>query len=210
MVQIFTEPETISIELPNAIGLFVTPEQFEALALANPDLRLERSAQGELIVNPPTGGESGSRNLSISGQVDRWCEAHEDLGEGFDSSTGFILPNGARRSPDASWVTRTRWEALTPKQRKGFVPLCPDFVVELREAKLSRRESASDSLSTLQTKMREYIDNGARLGWLIDPQNRQVEIYRQQVEVEILINPAELSGEDVLPGFVLNLRRVWR
>ncbi|MEG4248254.1 Uma2 family endonuclease [Microcoleus sp. AT3-A2] len=202
MVQIFTEPETISIELPNAIGIVVSSEQFEALALANPDLRLERTAAGELIVNPPTGGESGSRNLSISGQVDRWCEAHEDLGEGFDSSTGFILPNGARRSPDASWVSRTRWEALTPKQRQGFVPLCPDFVVELR--------SASDSLSTLQTKMREYIDNGARLGWLIDPQNRQVEIYRQQVEVEILINPAELSGEDVLPGFVLNLRRVWR
>ncbi|EGK89204.1 Uma2 family endonuclease [Microcoleus vaginatus PCC 9802] len=202
MVQIFTEPETISIELPNAIGLFVTPEQFEALALANPDLRLERSAQGELIVNPPTGGESGSRNLSISGQVDRWCEAHEDLGEGFDSSTGFILPNGARRSPDASWVSRARWEALTAKERKGFVPLCPDFVVELR--------SASDSLSTLQTKMREYIDNGARLGWLIDPQNQRVEIYRQQTEVEILINPTELSGEDVLPGFVLNLRRVWR
>ncbi|MEG5053015.1 MULTISPECIES: Uma2 family endonuclease [unclassified Microcoleus] len=202
MVQIFTEPETISIELPNAIGIVVSSEQFEALALANPDLRLERTAEGELIVNPPTGGESGSRNLSISGQVDRWCETHEDLGEGFDSSTGFILPNGARRSPDASWVSRTRWEALTPKQRQGFVPLCPDFVVELR--------SASDSLSTLQTKMREYIDNGARLGWLIDPQNRQVEIYRQQAEVEILINPAELSGEDVLPGFVLNLRRVWR
>ncbi|MEG4912820.1 Uma2 family endonuclease [Microcoleus sp. B7-D4] len=202
MVQIFTEPETISIELPNAIGIVVSSEQFEALALANPDLRLERTAEGELIVNPPTGGESGSRNLSISGQVDRWCEAHEDLGEGFDSSTGFILPNGARRSPDASWVSRTRWEALTPKQRQGFVPLCPDFVVELR--------SASDSLSTLQTKMREYIDNGARLGWLIDPQNQRVEIYRQQTEVEILINPTELSGEDVLPGFVLNLRRVWR
>ncbi|MEG3933104.1 Uma2 family endonuclease [Microcoleus sp. T3_B1] len=202
MVQIFTEPETISIELPNAIGIVVSSEQFEALALANPDLRLERTAAGELIVNPPTGGESGSRNLSISGQVDRWCETHEDLGEGFDSSTGFILPNGARRSPDASWVSRTRWEALTPKQRQGFVPLCPDFVVELR--------SASDSLSTLQTKMREYIDNGARLGWLIDPQNQRVEIYRQQTEVEILINPTELSGEDVLPGFVLNLRRVWR
>ncbi|MEG3900385.1 MULTISPECIES: Uma2 family endonuclease [unclassified Microcoleus] len=162
------------------------------------------------MVNPPTGGESGSRNLSISTQVGNWCEANEDLGEGFDSSTGFILPNGARRSPDASWVSRTRWEALTAQERKGFVPLCPDFVVELREAKLSRRESASDSLSTLQTKMREYIDNGARLGWLIDPQNRRVEIYRQQAEVEISINPAELSGEDVLPGFVLNLRRVWR
>ncbi|MEG3981326.1 Uma2 family endonuclease [Microcoleus sp. T3B2] len=202
MVQTITQPETISIELPNAIGIVVSSEQFDALALANPDLRLERTAAGELIVNPPTGGESGSRNLSISTQFGNWCEAHEDLGEGFDSSTGFILPNGARRSPDASWVSRTRWEALTPKQRQGFVPLCPDFVVELR--------SASDSLSTLQAKMREYMDSGARLGWLIDPQNRQVEIYRQQVEVEILINPAELSGEDVLPGFVLNLRRVWR
>ncbi|MEG4106649.1 Uma2 family endonuclease [Microcoleus sp. S13_C5] len=202
MVQTITQSETISIELPKAIGIVVSSEQFEALALANPDLRLERTAAGELIVNPPTGGESGQRNLSISTQLGNWCETHEDLGEGFDSSTGFILPNGARRSPDASWVSKTRWEALTPKQRQGFVPLCPDFVVELR--------SASDSLSTLQTKMREYIDNGARLGWLIDPQNRQVEIYRQQVEVEILINPAELSGEDVLPGFVLNLRRVWR
>ena len=202
MVQIFTEPETISIELPNAIGLFVTPEQFEALALANPDLRLERTAGGELIVNPPTGGESGNRNLSISTQLGIWCEANEDLGKGFDSSTGFILPNGARRSPDASWINRARWEALTAQERKGFGRLCPDFVVVLR--------SASDSLSTLQTKMREYIDNGARLGWLIDPQNRRVEIYRQQAEVEILLDPVELSGEDVLPGFVLNLRRVWR
>ncbi|MEG3847056.1 Uma2 family endonuclease [Microcoleus sp. herbarium7] len=202
MVQTFTETETISIELPNAIALTVTGEQFETLALANPDLRLERTARGELIVNPPTGGESSERNFNITGQLARWCDDNEDLGSGFDSSGGFILPNGARRSPDASWVSRERLEALTPKERKGFVPLCPDFVVELR--------SASDSLSTLQEKMREYRENGARLGWLIDPQNRRVEIYRQQAEVEILIAPTELSGEDVLPGFVLNLRRVWR
>jgi Uma2 family endonuclease len=202
MVQTFTEPQTISLEVPNSIALTVTGEQFDALALANPDLRLERTAQGELIVNPPTGGESSERNFNITGQLARWCDDNEDLGSGFDSSGGFILPNGANRSPDASWVSRERLEALTPKQRKGFVPLCPDFVVELR--------SASDSLSTLQAKMREYMDNGARLGWLIDPQNQRVEIYRQQAEVEILINPAELSGEDVLPGFVLNLRRVWR
>ncbi|MEG3898768.1 Uma2 family endonuclease [Microcoleus sp. SVA1_B6] len=202
MVQTITQPETISIELPNAIALLVSSEQFEALALANPDLRLERTSQGELIVNPPTGGESSERNFNITGQLARWCDDNEDLGSGFDSSGGFILPNGANRSPDASWVSRERLEALTPKQRKGFVPLCPDFVVELR--------SASDSLSTLQEKMREYRENGARLGWLIDPQNRRVEIYRQQNEVEILIDPTELSGEDVLPGFVLNLRRVWR
>ncbi|TAG02277.1 MAG: Uma2 family endonuclease [Oscillatoriales cyanobacterium] len=188
MVQTFTQPETISLEVPNSIALLVSCEQFEALALANPDLRLERTTEGELIVNPPTGGESSERNFNITGQLARWCDDNEDLGSGFDSSGGFILPNGANRSPDASWVSRERLEALTPKQRKGFVPLCP---------------------STLQTKMREYIDNGARLGWLIDPQNRRVEIYRQQAEVEILINPTELSGEDVLPGFVLNLRRVW-
>ncbi|MEQ9369662.1 MAG: Uma2 family endonuclease [Coleofasciculus chthonoplastes F3-SA18-01] len=202
MVQSPSEMKTLSLELPRAIALYVSPEQFEAIAVANRDLRLERTAAGELIVNPPTGGESGARNRSITGQLDRWYEEHEDLGEAFDSSTGFKLPNGANRSPDASWVRRERWESLTPQQRKSFVPLCPDFVVELR--------SESDSLSKLQAKMREYIDNGARLGWLIDPQNRRVEIYRPGVDVEVLDNPTELSAEDVLPGFVLHLRRVWR
>ncbi|CBN54768.1 MULTISPECIES: Uma2 family endonuclease [Kamptonema] len=202
MLETLTKLETICIELPTAIALYVTPEQFEAIALANRDLRLERTAAGELIVNPPTGGESGQRNFSMTGQLARWYEEHEDLGEAFDSSTGFRLPNGADRSPDVSWVRRERWEALTPRQRKGFVPLCPDFVVELR--------SESDSLRSLQTKMQEYIDNGARLGWLIDPKNRRVEIYRSGSEVEVLENPSELSGEDVLPGFVLNLMRVWR
>jgi Uma2 family endonuclease len=152
-------------------------------------------------VNPPTGGESGKRNLSISTQLGNWFEAHEELGEAFDSSTGFRLPNGADRSPDASWVSRERWESLTPQQRKGFVPLCPDFVIELR--------SESDSLSKLQAKMQEYIDNGAKLGWLIDPQNQRVEIYCPGQEVEVLESPLELSGQDILPGFVLNLRRIW-
>jgi Uma2 family endonuclease len=201
MIQAQAQTEILSLELPSDIALHVTQAQFEALVVANRDLRLERTATGELIVNPPTGGESGQRNFSITGQLARWYEEHEDLGEGFDSSTGFRLPNGADRSPDASWVSRDRWEALTPQQRKGFVPLCPDFVVELR--------SESDSLPKLQAKMREYIDNGARLGWLIDPQNRRVEIYRVGREVEVLESPLELSGEDVLPGFVLNLRRVW-
>lgn len=201
MVQTPTELETISIELPSAISLHVTPEQFQALAIANRDLRLERTAAGELIVNPPTGGESGKRNLSISRQLGNWHEVHEDLGEAFDSSTGFILPNGARLSPDASWVSRQRWEALTPKERKGFVPLCPNFVVELG--------SESDSLTQLRSKMQEYMDNGAKLGWLINPQQRRVEIYRAEVAVEILENPTELSGEEVLPGFVLNLTRVF-
>jgi Uma2 family endonuclease len=200
MIQIPTQPETLSLELPSSIALHVTPEQFEALAIANRDLQLERTATGELIVNPPTGGESGKRNLSITGKLSNWFEAHEELGEAFDSSTGFILPNGANRSPDAAWVSRERWGALTLQQQRGFVPLCPDFVIELR--------SESDSLSKLQAKMVEYINNSTKLGWLIDPQNRRVEIYRPDLEVEVLENPTELSGEDVLPGFVLNLRRV--
>jgi len=201
IIQTPTQSETLSLELPSAIALHVTQEQFEALSAANRYLTLERTAEGELIVNPPTGGESGKRNLSISTQLGNWFEAHEELGEAFDSSTGFRLPNGADRSPDASWIERERWESLTPQQRKGFVPLCPDFVVELR--------SASDSLPKLQAKMREYIANGARLGWLIHPQNRRVEIYRPGREVDVWENPTKLSGEDVLPGFVLNLRRIW-
>ena len=196
------EPQTIVLELPTTTTLHVTHQQFTELAAVNGDLRLERTATGELIVNPPTGGESGRKNSSLTTQVGNWDEANENLGVVFDSSTGFILPNGAIRSPDASWVRRERWEALTPEQRKGFVPLCPDFVVELR--------SATDSLPKLQAKMLEYLENGAQLGWLINPQNQQVEIYRQGRDVEILDRPTELSGEDVLPGFRLNLRRIWR
>jgi Uma2 family endonuclease len=192
--------ETLTLELPTTTVLFVTPQQFEELAAANPDLQLERTSLGELIVSPPTGGESGNRNSSLTGKLDLWDETHEDLGLVFDSSTGFILPNGARRSPDASWVRRERWEALTPEQRRGFVPLCPDFVVELR--------SPTDSLSKLQEKMVEYRENGARLGWLIDPQNKRVEIYRPG-QPEVLEHPMELSGEDVLAGFVLDLSTIW-
>lgn len=195
------ETETLLIEIPLTIGLYVTQEQFAALAAANRDLRLERTAQGELIVNPPTGWETGERNSSLTGQLYRWYEENEDLGKAFDSSTAFILPNSATRSPDASWVSRERWQALTPEQKGTFANICPDFVVELR--------SSSDRLSPLQAKMREYIDNGARLGWLIDPQQRRVEVYRPESAVEVLENPAELYGEAVLPGFVLNLRRLW-
>jgi Uma2 family endonuclease len=203
MVQTPASPEnqTLSIELPKSIGLLVTEEQFAALAAANRDLRLERTAKGELIVNPPTGWETGRRNRSLTGQLDRWYEEHGDLGEAFDSSTGFILPNGATRSPDASWVSGERWQALTPEQKGTFANICPDFVVELR--------SSSDSLKSLQAKMSEYIDNGALLGWLIEEQQRRVEIYRPGLDVEALENPAQLSGEAVLPGFLLNLRRVW-
>ncbi|GBE92942.1 Uma2 family endonuclease [Nostoc cycadae] len=201
MVQIPANPETLLIELPKAIALYVTQEQFTALAAANRDLRLERTAQGELIVNPPTGWETGRRNWSIAGELYLWWRNAGEPGQAFDSSTGFILPNSAIRSPDASWVSQERWQALTPEQKATFANICPDFVVELR--------SSSDTIKTLQEKMREYIDNGAKLGWLIDPQQRRVEIYRPSSAVEVLENPAELSGEVVLLGFVLDLGRVW-
>jgi len=199
--QAIAPPQTLSLWLPQDVALQVTPEQFAALAAANRDLKLERTATGELIVNPPTGGEPGKRNLSITGQLYVWFEANESLGEAFDSSTGFELPNGANRSPDAAWVCRERWESLTPEQQEGFVPLCPDFVVELR--------SKTDALKPLQAKMQEYIDNGAQLGWLIDPQTRRVEIYRPGQAVEILERPSTLSGESVLPSFTLTMQRIW-
>ena len=203
MVQTLIKPETEEylIYLPKTIGLYVTQEQFTALAASNRELRLERTAQGELILNPPTGWETGKRNRSISGELYIWWRNAGKPGEVFESSTGFILPNGANRSPDACWVSQERWDALTPEQKGTFANICPDFVVELR--------SSSDSLISQQEKMREYMDNGAVLVWLIDPQNRTVEIYRAGLEVEVLANPSELSGEEVLPGFLLDLREVW-
>ena len=178
----------------------VTHEQFQQIAAVNRDLRLERTATGELIVMPPTGSETGNRNLDISGQLWLW-NRQTKLGIAFDSSSGFKLPNGADRSPDASWVKLERWQTLTPKEQEGFAPLCPDFVVELR--------SKSDNMEPLREKMREYIANGARLGWLIDRKNQKVETYRQNQDVEILDHPRTLSGGDVLPGFVLDLTDIW-
>ncbi|NET56658.1 MAG: Uma2 family endonuclease [Symploca sp. SIO2E6] len=203
MVKTPSKPETktLLLNLPETIRLYVTQKQFTTLALSNRELRLERTAQGELIVNPPTGWETGERNSSISGELYIWWRNCGEPGKTFDSSTAFILPNGATLSPDACWVSQERWDALTPEQKGTFANICPDFVVELR--------SSSDTLKSLQDKMREYIDNGAKLGWLIEPKNRRVEVYRSQLAVEVLKNPAELSGEEVLPGFVLELRRVW-
>jgi len=193
--------QSLMLQLPKNLSLHVTREQFTALAAANRDLRLERTATGHLIVNPPTGSESGKQNAKIITQLGMWGEANETLGEYFDSSTGFELPNGANRSPDAAWISRERWDALTLEQRKGFAPLCPDFVVELR--------SETDSLKDLRAKMQEYINNGAQLGWLIDPQHKRVEVYRRGQAVEILENPSVLLGETVLPGFTLMLQRIW-
>lgn len=192
--------QTLTLQLPRDVALHVSQEEFTAIAAANRDLRLERSADGALIVSPPTGSDSGRRNLSISAQLWIWAEANSSLGVAFDSSTGFTLPNGATRAADASWVRRKQWDALTQEEREGFAPLCPDFVVELR--------SKTDSLLKLQEKMRDFVSNGVRLGWLMDPQSQRVEIYRSNQEVEILERPGQLSGEDVLPGFVLSLRDI--
>ena len=189
----------LSIRLPET-PLKVTPKEFAAIAAENPDLQLEHSCQGELIVNPPTGGESDSRNATIIARLVLWAESYGGMYYG--ATAGFVLPNGATRSPDAAWVEQSRYDALTLEQREGFVPLCPDFVLELR--------SPSDRLSTLQDKMQEYIENGARLGWLIDPQNQRVEVYRAGGDIEVLEQPQTLSGENVLPGFVLPLNRIWR
>lgn len=190
----------LAVNIPLTLTLTVTREQFVELAIANRELQLERTATGELIVNPPTGGDTGYRNLDIEGQLWLW-NRRTGLGKAFNSSTGFHLPNGADRSPDAAWVRQERWDGLTPKQKESFIPLCPDFVVELR--------SKTDNMEPLRAKMKEYTNNGARLGWLIDRKNRKVEIYRQNQDVEVLENPVTLSGEDVLPGFVLDLTEVW-
>lgn len=173
-----------------------TSEEFAAFAANYPDLRMELTREGELIIMPPAGGETGSKNADLTADLVIWNRA-EKTGKVFDSSTGFVLPNGAKRSPDASWISIAGWEALSTEERQQFLPLCPIFVIELR--------SRTDRLSTVQEKMREYRDNGARLGWLIDPRSQRVEIYRPSQEVEVLNNPTSLSGGDVLPGFVLDL-----
>ncbi|MGK7905485.1 MAG: Uma2 family endonuclease [Hormoscilla sp.] len=179
--------------------LELTDEQFDQVCQANRDLKFERNAKGELIVMALTGGETGRRNIKLSARLENWS-SQSDLGVAFDSSTGFRLPNSAIRSPDAAWVRKERWSALTALQRKKYVPLCPDFLVELR--------SPSDELENIQQKMREYLENGLQLGWLIDPEMHQVEIYRPDREVEVLSGPTALSGEEILPGFVLELKGI--
>ncbi|NEP32989.1 MAG: Uma2 family endonuclease [Moorea sp. SIO1G6] len=178
----------------------MSDEEFFAFCQLNRELRIEREQDGRLIIMTPTGGETGSRNFDLIVQFGIWV-CQDGTGKGFDSSTGFILPNGANRSPDVAWVKLERWESLTKEQRKKFVPLCPDFVIELR--------SGSDRLQNLQDKMAEYRSNGTLLGWLIDPDQRQVYVYRLGAEVEQLDNPATVSGEPVLPGFVLQMDQIW-
>jgi Uma2 family endonuclease len=183
----------------NLSGVKFTHAQFAELCETNRELQLELSSTGELIILAPTAWGSSKRNFKLGGQIYIWNEQTQ-LGEAFDSSGGFVLANGAQRSPDVSWVEKSRIEAINPDPNK-FLPLAPDFLIELR--------SATDSLPKLQEKMREYQANGVRLGWLIDPQNQRVEIYRPSEDVEILQSPTQLSGEKVLPGFILDLTAIW-
>ena len=177
----------------------ISQEQFFRLCRDNPELRIELTADRELIIMSPTGFETGWRNAKITQRLANWTE-EDGTGICFDSSTVFTLPNGAKRSPDASWILNKRCERLTPEDRNTFAPICPDFVIELR--------SSSDLLSDLKKKMIEYVQNGARLGWLLDPQKKRVYIYRPRQAAEVLENPGYVSGEDVLPGFEFNFREI--
>ncbi len=174
-------------------------DQFAALAGAYRDLRMELTKEGRLIIMPPSGGESSNQSSIAGGRLFAWSE-QDGTGMTFDANGGFDLPNGATRAPDASWILRTRWDALTPEQRRKFLPLSPDFVLEVL--------SPTDSLAETRGKMQEFMENGTRLGWLINPRRKQVEVYRPGQEVEILDNPTSVSGEPVLPGFTLDLKGI--
>ena len=184
----------------NLHSIRLTDRQFEQVCRDNPELRLELTAEGELIVMPPTGSKTGLRNSAINHQIRQWA-IRDSRGLTFDSSTGFTLPSGAKRSPDAAWVRKERWDALDEQDQEGFAPLCPELVVELR--------SPRDNLDPLERKMQEYMRNGAELGWLIDPTEKRVYVYRPGADVVCLENPKSVDGEPVLTGFVLDLDEIW-
>jgi len=178
----------------------VSDGEFAELCQLNPELQFERTSEGELVIMAPTGGKTGRRNAKLTVAFGVWAEK-DGTGQVFDSSTLFTLPNTAKRSPDVAWVRNERWNALSPEEQDEFPPLCPDFVVELR--------SRTDSLRTLEEKMEEYMSNGAELGWLLDPSERRVHIYRAGAEPEVLEDPQEVSGEPLLKGFVLDVQALW-
>ena len=193
-----TENTTLTVNLPSIAPM--THEQFYEFCQANQDLRIEHTATGEVIIMPPAFSDTGNRNLKISQQLANWAD-QDGTGESFDSSTGFTLPNGATRSPDASWIKLDRWNALTDEQKASFAPICPDFVIELR--------SSSDTLRNLQAKMQEYIDNGALLGFLIDRKHHTVHLYRPNQIPELLDAPTSVSADPELSGFILNMAKIW-
>lgn len=175
-------------------------DQFYEFCRTNPELRIERRANGEVTVMPPAFSDTGNRNLKISQQVGNWADEN-DTGEVFDSSAGFTFPNGATLSPDTAWIQADRWQALSPEEQASFAPIAPDFIVELR--------SSSDALVSLQDKMDEYIANGVRLGLLIDRKSEQVHVYRPNTAPVILNRPETVNCEPELPGFILNMAKIW-
>ena len=208
-------------------GFKITPKQFEQLADYEQEARLELTASGELIIISPTGGSAGRKNRRLTQQLGNWTDKN-GTGEAFDSSTVFVLPNGARKSPDASWIRLDRWNQLTLEQQDGFPPIAPDFVIELvspsdlKKSTLSRFAIKDDERPRAvrrrkgivrfirkRARMQEYIDNGVKLGWLIEPKTKTVEIYRQGKSVEVLNNPKNISGEHILPGFILDLSNIF-
>lgn len=198
--QLSVDLEILPMVLQMLPNMVMTDDQFFDFCQLNRHFRIERNQIGDLFIMSPTGSETEERNFNLIVQLGIWTK-QDGTGVGFGSSGGFTLPNGAVRSPDAAWIKRTKWEAIPADKRKKFAPICPEFVVELR--------SENDSLSTLKEKMQEYIDNGTQLAWLIDRKQRQVFIYRPNCGVEELDNPQTLTGEDILPGFVLDLSEIW-
>jgi Uma2 family endonuclease len=192
--------EILPMVLQMQPNIIMTDDNFYDFCQLNRDFRIERNHIGDLLIMPPTGSETEERNFDLIVQLGVWTKQN-GTGVGFGSSGGFTLPNGAVRSPDAAWINRTKWEAIPAEQRKKFAPICPEFIIELR--------SETDSLKILQEKMQEYIDNGTQLGWLIDRKQRKVFIYRPNCVVEELDHPQTLTGEDLLPGFVLDLSQIW-
>ena len=195
------ESDLLHLMIPVGVKPVVTRSQFQSIAAANRDLRLELTANGELVIMPPAGSASGNRNAGLTGQMYVWYLEYSRLGEIFDSSAGFTLPSGAIRSPDASWIRKERWDALEEADQQGFAHICPDVVVELR--------SATDSLSALQDKMSEYVENGIRFGLLIDLKRKAVEIYRQNRKVEVIENPDKVSFDEAMPRFNLRMSGLW-
>jgi Uma2 family endonuclease len=198
--QLSVDLEILPMVLQMLPNMVMTDDQFFDFCQLNRHFRIERNQIGDLFIMSPTGSETEERNFNLIVQLGIWTK-QDGTGVGFGSSGGFTLPNGAVRSPDAAWIKRTKWEAIPTEKRKKFAPICPEFVVELR--------SENDSLSTLKEKMQEYIDNGTQLAWLIDRKQRKVFIYRPNCGVEELDNPQTLTGEDILPGFVLDLSEIW-
>jgi len=201
MTEIAIDATPVPLNLRLGSALHLSDDELFELCARNPELRIERTAEGNLIVMTPAGGASGHRNFKLTGALALWAE-RDGTGVGFDSSTGFLLPNGAMRAPDAAWVLRSRLDGLSTQVKEKFLPLCPDFAIELR--------SPSDRLPDVQAKMEEYRANGARLGWLIDPQKRRVHVYRPGREIEVLEAPTAVSGDPELPGFVLELEPIWQ